>query len=119
MFSSIDNAQLPLETSTFVLALLLACGRRAKDSNQPGRDEFLRPMVDATGIKYRIGFSEEEVTEEIREEFEENQQESWAGLRFGGGHPPSPHAGCSMQLWLPGTWSSAKQVPTPEGFSIC
>ena len=59
-------------------------GRRVKDSNKPGRDEFLRPMVDTTGIRYRIGFSEEEVTEEIREEFEENQQESWEGLRFGG-----------------------------------
>ncbi|CAL5223632.1 g6176 [Coccomyxa viridis] len=58
--------------------------RKAKDTNKVGRDEFLRPMVDTTGIRYRIGFSEEEVTEEIREEFEENQQESWEGLRFGG-----------------------------------
>ena len=58
--------------------------RRAKETNQPARDEFLRPMVDTTGIRYRIGFSEEEVTEEFREEFEENQQESWEGLRFGG-----------------------------------
>jgi len=57
--------------------------RKGKDG-KPSRDEFLRPMVDTTGIRYRIGFSEEEVTEDIREEFEENQQESWAGLRFGG-----------------------------------
>ncbi len=40
--------------------------------------------MDATGIKYRIGLSEDDVTEDIREEFEENQQESWAGLRFAG-----------------------------------
>ena len=82
-----------------MLSAATVCGRRAKDPNKPGRDEFLRPMVDTTGIKYRIGFSEEEVTEEIREEFEENQQESWEGLRFGGGHPASsPDAGCSMTL---------------------
>ena len=53
-------------------------------------------MVDTTGIKYRIGFSEEEVTEEIREEFEENQQESWEGLRFGGGHLTSAHVACGV-----------------------
>lgn len=64
------------------------CDRKAKDTNKVGRDEFLRPMVDTTGIRYRIGFSEEEVTEEIREEFEENQQESWEGLRFGGEDSP-------------------------------
>jgi len=57
---------------------------RKGEDGKPSRDEFLRPMVDTTGIRYRIGFSEEEVTEDIREEFEENQQESWAGLRFGG-----------------------------------
>ena len=44
-------------------------------------------MVDTTGIRYRIGLSEEEVTADIREEFEENQQESWAALRFGGEMP--------------------------------
>ena len=60
-------------------------GRAGKDANKPSRDEFLRPMVDATGIRYRIGLSEEEVTADIREEFEDNQQESWAALRFGGG----------------------------------
>ncbi|CAK0741175.1 hypothetical protein CVIRNUC_001305 [Coccomyxa viridis] len=58
--------------------------RAGKEAGQPARDEFLRPMVDTTGIRYRIGLSEEEVTADIREEFEENQQESWAALRFGG-----------------------------------
>ena len=41
-------------------------------------------MVDTQGIKYRIGLNEDEVTEDIREEFEENQRESWAGLKFAG-----------------------------------
>lgn len=50
----------------------------------PPRDEYLRPMVDATGIKYRIGLNEEDIAEDIREEFEENQRESWAALKFAG-----------------------------------
>lgn len=70
--------------------------RKGKDANQPGRDEFLRPMVDATGIKYRIGLSEDDVTEDIREEFEENQQESWAGLRFAGGRINISMPGCRL-----------------------
>lgn len=53
-------------------------------------------MVDATGIKYRIGLSEDDVTEDIREEFEENQQESWAGLRFAGGRINSSMPGCCL-----------------------
>ena len=73
-----------------------APGRKGKDANQPGRDEFLRPMVDATGIKYRIGLSEDDMTEDIREEFEENQQESWAGLRFAGGRITISMPGCSL-----------------------
>lgn len=60
-----------------------AC-RRRRDAQQPPRDEYLRPMVDTTGIRYRIGLNEDEMTEDIREEFEENQRESWAALRFAG-----------------------------------
>ncbi|KAK9917370.1 hypothetical protein WJX75_003623 [Coccomyxa subellipsoidea] len=59
-------------------------GRRRRDAQQPPRDEYLRPMVDTTGIRYRIGLNEDEMTEDIREEFEENQRESWAALRFAG-----------------------------------
>ena len=77
-------------------------GRAGKEAGQPARDEFLRPMVDTTGIRYRIGLSEEEVTADIREEFEENQQESWAALRFGGEHRTAaliscPCSGCASQ----------------------
>lgn len=77
-------------------------GRAGKEAGQPARDEFLRPMVDTTGIRYRIGLSEEEVTADIREEFEENQQESWAALRFGGEHRMHalircPSSGCVSQ----------------------
>ena len=77
-------------------------GRAGKEAGQPARDEFLRPMVDTTGIRYRIGLSEEEVTADIREEFEENQQESWAALRFGGEQRMHalircPRSGCASQ----------------------
>jgi hypothetical protein len=41
-------------------------------------------MVDLTGIKYRIGLNEEDVTEDITEEFEQNQKESWTALKFAG-----------------------------------
>ncbi|BDA48808.1 Proton extrusion protein PcxA [Coccomyxa sp. Obi] len=58
--------------------------RRDRDPHEPPRDEYLRPMVDTQGIKYRIGLNEDEVTEDIREEFEENQRESWAALKFAG-----------------------------------
>ena len=58
--------------------------RRRRNAQEPPRDEFLRPMVDTTGIRYRIGLNEDEMTEDIREEFEENQRESWAALRFAG-----------------------------------
>ena len=105
----------------FLSVRLNSRARRAKESNQPARDEFLRPMVDTTGIRYRIGFSEEEVTEEIREEFEENQQESWEGLRGGGGHPPSsPYAGCSMCLWFVQRWPFCFTScwVLPEGVSV-
>lgn len=60
-----------------------AC-RRRRDAQDPPRDEYLRPMVDATGIKYRIGLNEDDMTEDIREEFEENQRESLAALKFAG-----------------------------------
>ena len=52
--------------------------------------------MDATGIKYRIGLSEDDVMEDIREEFEENQQESWAGLRFAGGRINISMPGCRL-----------------------
>ena len=42
-------------------------------------------MVDVTGIKYRLGLDTADTEARIREEFEENQLESRAAVRFAGG----------------------------------
>ena len=55
-------------------------------------------MVDATGIKYRIGLNEEDIAEDIQEEFEENQRESWAALKFAG------MASHTLVGWKPAQW---------------
>jgi hypothetical protein len=34
--------------------------------------------------RYRLGLDEEDVAEEVLEEFEENQEESWAAVTFAG-----------------------------------
>ena len=42
-------------------------------------------MVDVTGIKYRLGLDTADTEARIREEFEENQLDSRAAVRFAGG----------------------------------
>ena len=58
--------------------------RRERRRKGP-RDEYLRPMVDVTGIKYRLGLDTADTEARIREEFEENQLDSRAAVRFAGG----------------------------------
>lgn len=79
-------------------ACMYVCRRRRdRDSHDPPRDEYLRPMVDTQGIKYRIGLNEDEVTEDIREEFEENQRESWAALKFAGKLLGAQNKSCGLR----------------------
>ena len=58
--------------------------RRRERRRKGPRDEYLRPMVDVTGIKYRLGLDTADTEARIREEFEENQLESRAAVRFAG-----------------------------------
>ena len=51
------------------------------------RDEYLRPMIDLTGVQYRLGFRVSEAEERIEIEFETNQWESREAVKFAGaGH---------------------------------
>ena len=59
--------------------------RRRERRRKGPRDEYLRPMVDVTGIKYRLGLDTADTEARIREEFEENQLDSRAAVRFAGG----------------------------------
>eukprot|EP00884_Botryococcus_braunii_P015404 jgi/Botrbrau1/2547/Bobra.0079s0034.1 len=58
--------------------------RAAQAMGQDGkpRDEFLRPMIDPTGIGYRLTFDVPLVEDKIAEEFLANQFESRMGIRF-------------------------------------
>ncbi len=47
------------------------------------RDEFLRGMIDTTGIQNRLSLSDATTEDKVREEFEANQFESRMALRFG------------------------------------
>ena len=48
------------------------------------RDEYLRPMIDLTGVQYRLGFKVAEAEERIETEFETNQWESREAVKFAG-----------------------------------
>ena len=48
------------------------------------RDEYLRPMIDLTGVQYRLGFRVSEAEERIETEFETNQWESREAVKFAG-----------------------------------
>ena len=57
-------------------------------------------MVDVTGIKYRLGLDTADTEARIREEFEENQLDSRAAVRFAGGRFDVLTA-CSLICLLP------------------
>ncbi len=57
------------------------------------RDEYLRPMIDLTGVQYRLGFRVSEAEERIETEFETNQWESREAVKFAGA---GEGRGCAM-----------------------
>ena len=57
------------------------------------RDEYLRPMIDLTGVQYRLGFRVAEAEERIETEFETNQWESREAVKFAGAEA---WRGCAM-----------------------
>ncbi|KAK9815440.1 hypothetical protein WJX72_003688 [[Myrmecia] bisecta] len=58
--------------------------QRSRMGNETPRDEYLRPMIDITGIRYRLRLDSSEAEQMIRDEFETNQWESREALKFAG-----------------------------------
>ena len=64
-------------------------GRRRRqftraESRRGPRDAYLRPMIDREGIRQRLTLRPDEGEEELRTEFDINQLESRAAVRFTG-----------------------------------
>ena len=57
------------------------------ESRRGPRDAYLRPMIDREGIRQRLTLRPDEGEEELRTEFDINQLESRAAVRFTGSFP--------------------------------
>ena len=76
-------------------------GRRRRqfsrsESRRGPRDAYLRPMIDREGIRQRLTLRPDEGEEELRTEFDINQLESRAAVRFAGVLPPPSSVSCLL-----------------------